>query len=48
MGYAVDSKATIISDEIDAEGAFAGALDEDIDVGREGLLGVVVFLHTHC
>ena len=40
---AVDGEAAIVSNEIDAQSSTASALDEDIDVGWEGLLGVVVF-----
>lgn len=43
---AVDGEAAVVGDEVDAQGAFAGALDEDVDVGGEGLLGFVFVLRA--
>ena len=41
----VDGEAAGVGDEVDAQAALvAGAGDEDVDVGGEGLLGVVVVL----
>lgn len=44
MHDALDVKATVVGDEVYADGAFVGPLDEDMHVGGEGLLGVVVLL----
>ena len=46
MRDAVDGEFTGVGDEVEAEGAFRGALDETVDCGREGLLGVVVVLES--
>lgn len=45
---AVDGEAAVVGDEIYAQGSFAGPLDEDVDVGWEGLLVVVVVLGKQC
>ncbi len=43
----MDGKATIVGNEVDAQRAFgARASDQDVDVGWEGLLGVVVVLYA--
>lgn len=39
---AVDGEAAVIGDEVDAQCAFAGALDEDIDVRGVCLLAVII------
>ena len=38
----MDGEAAVVGDEVDAEGALSGALDEDGDVGGEGGGRVVV------
>lgn len=40
----MDGEVAVVGYEVDAQGAFACTLDEDVDVGGEGLLRVVVLL----
>lgn len=42
VGDGLDAELAAVGDEVDAEGALVRAGDEDVDVGREGGLGVVL------
>lgn len=44
VGDGLDAEFAAVGHEVDAQGAFVGARDEDVDVGGEGGLGVVLSL----